>query len=265
MMDLRPTAGAYARAAYALELRGDLDAALEAMKLSTDATAPNDPESLAWHHAQIGDLYRQMGRLKDAAFEYGWADHAFPGHPFAKIGMARVLEAQGSLQAALEIYEELMAHAPTPDTAERLGDLYTALGRQDEASREYALAESGWRFDAPQPAILARFLAEHDLKLDEAVRLAESAAVERHDIFTQDALAWCYFKAGRMREAAVTIDNARRTGTKDRVILFHAAAIARALGKLTDARQLARRSLDGNPRFDVRLAPAAQALLALSF
>ena len=63
MMDLRPTAGAYARAAYALELQGRLEAALRAMQLSTDATPPNDHESLAWHHAQLGDLYRQLGRL----------------------------------------------------------------------------------------------------------------------------------------------------------------------------------------------------------
>jgi tetratricopeptide (TPR) repeat protein len=63
MMDLRPTAGAYARAAYAFDLRGELERALDAMRLSTDATAPNDPESLAWHHAQMGDLHRQ--RTKD--------------------------------------------------------------------------------------------------------------------------------------------------------------------------------------------------------
>src|SRR5262245_3235423 len=56
MMDLRPTAGAYARAAYALELQGKLEASLRAMQLSTDATSPNDLEALAWHHAQLGDL-----------------------------------------------------------------------------------------------------------------------------------------------------------------------------------------------------------------
>jgi tetratricopeptide (TPR) repeat protein len=185
MMDLRPTAGAYARAAYAFELRGHLDPALDAMKLSIDATAPNDPESIAWHHAQIGDLYRQMGRLEDAALEYAWADHIFPGHPFAQIGIARVKEAEGDLSAAVTAYEELASRAPTPDVAERLGDLYTAIGRPMDASRQYALTETGWRFDSPQPVLLARFLAEHDRNLDEAVRLAESAARDRHDIPTE--------------------------------------------------------------------------------
>ena len=95
MMDLRPTAGAYARAAYALELQGKLEASLRAMQLSTDATPPNDLESLAWHHAQLGDLYRQLGQPKEAAFEFAWADHVFPGHPFAAVGIARIKEATG--------------------------------------------------------------------------------------------------------------------------------------------------------------------------
>jgi tetratricopeptide (TPR) repeat protein len=261
MIDLRPTAGAYARAAYALELRGRLDAALEAMRLSTDATAPNDPESIAWHHAQMGDLHRNMGRLKDAAFEYAWADHSFPGHPFARIGMARIKEADGDLRGAAAAYEQLMSTAPTPDVAEKLGDLYTALDRPIDAARQYALAEAGWRDDAPQPALLARFLAEHGRSLDEAVRLAEGAAADRHDIVTEDALAWCYFKAGRLTDAAAAIEKARRTGTHDRSILFHAAAIAQALGDADGGRQLARLALEGNPRFDTRLAPAARRLL----
>jgi hypothetical protein len=77
--------------------------------------------------------------------------------------------------------------------------------------------------------MLARFLAEHGRNLDEAVRLAEGEAAVRRDIFTEDALAWCYFKAGRVKEAAAAIERARRTGTKDKTILAHAAAIERAM------------------------------------
>ena len=61
------------------------------------------------------------------------------------------------------------------------------------------------------------------------MRLAESAAADRHDIFTEDALAWSYFKAGRVSEAAAAIRRALRTGTRDQTIRAHAAAIERAL------------------------------------
>jgi tetratricopeptide (TPR) repeat protein len=231
MMDLRPTAGAYARAAYAFELGGRLDLALEAMRLSTDATPPSDPESLAWHHTQLGDLQRQLGRLDAADREYRWAERSFPGHPLAEAGLAKLSEQRGDHRAALAAYEQLMKRTPSPDVAEKLGDLYASLGRSEAASQQFALAEAGWRFDAPQPAFLARFLADHDRKVEEAVQIAERTAADRHDIFTEDALAWCYFKAGRLEDADRAMRQARRTGTRDPSILGHAAAIARAVGR----------------------------------
>jgi hypothetical protein len=113
------------------------------------------------------------------------------------------------------------------------------------------LAEAGWRFDAPQPTFLARSLAEHNApgspQVEEAVRVAEAAAHDRHDIFTDDALAWAYFKAGRPEDAALAMGRARRTGTRDRSILFHAAAIQNGLGNIQAARQLARESNDAAP------------------
>jgi tetratricopeptide (TPR) repeat protein len=198
------------------------------MQLSTDATPPSDRESLAWHHAQLGDLYRQLGRSSEAEREYAWADHLFPNHPFAERGMAELLEAQGDTAGAAAKLEALMARSPSPDLAAKLGDLYTSLGRSADASRSYALAEAGWRFDAPHPAQLARFLADHDRKLAEAVALAERTEAERHDIFTEDALAWCYFKSGRLADATAAMTRALRTGTRDRAILAHAAAITKA-------------------------------------
>ena len=82
--------------------------------------------------------------------------------------------------------------------------------------------------DAPEPKNLARFLAEHDRKIPEAVTIAEKAATERRDIFTEDALAWAYFKAGRVAAAREAIAQALRTGTKDADILAHAKAIQHA-------------------------------------
>jgi Flp pilus assembly protein TadD len=141
------------------------------------------------------------------------------------LGYAKVLSARGDRTGAVALLKDLQASAPTPDLAARIGDLYEQLGRHDEAARQYALAESGWRVDAPEPKHLARFLADHDRKLPEAVTIAEHAAETRHDIFTEDALAWAYYKVGRVDEARRAIAKALRTGTKDPDILAHAAAM----------------------------------------
>jgi tetratricopeptide (TPR) repeat protein len=231
MMSLRPSSASYARVAYARELQGNLTGAIESMKLAVDATPPDDPESLAWHHAQVGDLYVRLGRMHEAEAEYIAASHAFPGHPFAMIGYARLLKARGEPSAALALLQELAKTAPTPDLAARTGDLLAQLGRRDEAERQYALAEAGWRVDAPEPKNLARFLADHDRKIPEAVAIAVQASAERHDIFTEDALAWAYFKAGRVAPAREAIARALRTGSKDADIRAHARAIEAATGQ----------------------------------
>ena len=233
MMTLRPSAASYARVAYARELQGNLSGAVESMKLAADATPPDDPEALAWHHAQVGDLYLRLGKLHEAETEYIAASHAFPGHPFAMTGYARLLAARGEQGGALALLQELAKTAPTPDLSARTGDLLDQLGRHDEAERQYALAEAGWRVDAPEPKNLARFLADHNRKIPEAVAIAEKAAAERRDIFTEDALAWAYFKAGRVSAARDAIAQALRTGSKDPDIRAHAKAIERAGGQAT--------------------------------
>ena len=231
MMSLRPSAGAYARVAYARELQGNLTGAIEAMRLAADATPPDDPEALAWHHAQLGDLYLRLGKTHEAETEYIAASHAFAGHPFAMIGYAKLLASRGEKSSALALLQELATTAPTPDLAARTGDLLAQLGRRDEAERQYALAEAGWRVDAPEPKNLARFLADHDRRIPEAVAIAERAAVDRHDIFTQDALAWAYYKAGRIAAARAAIAQALRTGSQDADIRAHAKAIDAAAGQ----------------------------------
>jgi tetratricopeptide (TPR) repeat protein len=227
MMALRPGAASYARVAYARELQGNLAGAVEAMTLAAGATSPADPEALAWAHAQVGDLDLQLGKVREAKREYTAASHAFPGHPFAVIGYAHAIAADGDIAGALTLLQRLAETWPTPDLASRTGDLLRRLGRDDEAERQYALAEAGWRA-AREPGHLARFLADHDRNIPEAVAIAEGAAADRRDIFTDDALAWAYFKAGRVAEAKVAIARALRTGSRDASIRAHAAAISGA-------------------------------------
>jgi tetratricopeptide (TPR) repeat protein len=131
--------------------------------------------------------------------------------------------AEGRYASALALVNDMLASSPTPAAAAFAGELLEKLGRRDEAERQYQLAEAAWRVDAPEPSRLARFLAMHGRHLGEAVGLAESSG--RHDIFTDDALAWAYFRTGRLDLAQRAIKRALRTGTHDRDIRSHAHAI----------------------------------------
>jgi tetratricopeptide (TPR) repeat protein len=227
VMEHRPDAGAYARVAYARELQGDLDGAVRLMRMSAEATSRQDVEGLAWTHAQIGNLYVLQGRLDDAEREFNHSEFIFPSHPYAVNGRVRLLIARHRYADALD----LSRRAPTtPETLATQGDLLTRLGHLDDAEKLYREAEQvereGWKQEQPQPGALARFLAERGRNIPEAIALAEHAASERQDVVTMDALAWSYFRGGRLADAATAIQRATRLGTADPRIRCHASAIA---------------------------------------
>jgi tetratricopeptide (TPR) repeat protein len=232
MMSLRPSAAAYARVAYARELQGNLPGALEAMELAREATTAHDPEAQAWYSAQLGELYFRMKKLEEAEREYRRAAFIFPEYPFAMIGLGKVAIARGQRREALNIYLEQLKRTPTLELAGRIGDVYADDGNLVESERYYLLGE-----DLAGPAIaqteanLALFLAERNRKLQEAVKAAEAVAATRRDIFTEDALAWAYFKTGRLDDALRASSRALRTGTRDERILAHAAEIRAAVAQ----------------------------------
>ena len=231
---IQPGPPAYARVAYALELQGDLDGALEYMQRAADGTSPNDSESQAWHYAQVGELWLQKGRLGAAKREFERAAATFPQHPFAHAGLARIKIVEGDLTGARLMYQTQLAQGPTADIAAIVGDLSVELGDRTSADQYYAMAEqierSGWTAGLRQPDRLARFLAERGRNIPEALTLAEEAATTRRDIMTLDTLAWSYFKAGRLTEARRVSDEALRLGTRDARLLYHAAEIVAASG-----------------------------------
>ncbi len=234
MMQLRPNAAAFSRVAYARELTGDLDGALVAMQAAFTASPVSDPEAQAWYATQVGELHLRMNHLDEADREFKRAVFLYPSYPLARVGRGKVLVARGDREGALALYADQLARTPTLDLAARIGDLHHEAGRMAEAEHYYQLAED---LAGPAPALteatLALFLADHDRKLSDAVAIAERIAQSRHDIATEHALAWAYFKAGRVREAAAAMGRATRTGSRDALLLAHAAQIAESDARLS--------------------------------
>jgi tetratricopeptide (TPR) repeat protein len=229
MGQLQPGPPAYARTAYALEITGDLEGALEYMRRAADGTSPNDPESQAWHYAQVGDLLLQLGRPAPARIEFERADATFPAHPMAIAGLARVKMMDGDVKMARLMLQAQLAKTATPDLANAIGELSWAIGDADAADQYFRMAEqierAAWGNGAQQPQVLARILSERPGRAAEAVALAEQAARRRADITTLDTLAWAYYQDGRVADARKVSLQALRTGTRDVRIRCHAEQI----------------------------------------
>jgi tetratricopeptide (TPR) repeat protein len=181
-------------------------------------------------------LYVQQGRLDLAERELRRGEFTFPSHPYVLNGRIRLSLAHRAYAEALRL---AATAAETPETAAIRGDLLAALGDAAGAETAYQdadrLEREGWEYEEPQPAALARLLAERGRNASEAVSLAERAARDRADIHTMDTLAWAYFRAGRVDAAAAAMRKALRTGTRDPRIRCHASAIAAAQAGSTPA------------------------------
>ena len=141
MMSLRPSATAYARVAYAQELRGELTAGLEAMQLAFSAAPPQDPEAQAWYATQLGELFLKMGRVADADREFRRALFVYPDYPLAGVGRGKVKVARAEPDEALTIFLEQLKRTQTLDLAARIGDLYGERGDTAQAERYYQMVE----------------------------------------------------------------------------------------------------------------------------
>ncbi len=264
MVNLRPDSGAYARVSYLRSLHGDSEGAIEAMQVAVKAADPNDPEGAAWGRVHLGDELMNNGQRREAEREYDGALYLFADYPLALAAKARARIAEGDFNRAINFYELAQKRTPSPDAAVALGDLYTRVGRTDDAKRQYELVEFIERNSAASGTYsrqITMFWLDRDIKLDEALAMAQRERSIRKDIYTCDALAWALFKNNRIDEAKTAIEEALRLGTRDALIYYHAGLIYERLGDKRAAAKYLNLSFAINPTFDLLQAEKAKQVL----
>jgi tetratricopeptide (TPR) repeat protein len=270
-MKLSPRAG-YARdsrLSYLKFIAGDTAGAISLMRTAVaegvEAQLPS--ENLAWLYYELGEYYTQAGASASADAAYVVALNIHPGDYRALAALGRLRANNGRYAEAILLYQKAIAVVPMPVFVAELGDLYAKSGNQTEAQKQYALVEYigllGHINQVLHNRDLALFYADHDMKLAEALDLAQKELEVRHDVYTWDALAWVLYKNGKLAEAAKASEKAMRLGTRDSLLLFHAGIIAERLGQREQARSELKKALQINPHFHLFYANAAQQRLAV--
>ena len=261
MVDLRPDTASYSRISYLRALHGDTQGAIEAMKMAAGSANPGNPESIAWTRVHLGDELMNLGKLNEAEREYDYALYSFPDYHLALAAKARARYAAGDTDNAIVFYKRAAERVPLPEYIAALGDLYAKLGRADEAKQQYDQVEFIEKMGAAGDTYsrqLALFWADHDIRLDEALAVAERERAARNDIYTADVLAWCLYKKGRFAEAKTASDEALRLGTRDPHLLYHAGMIALAINDNQKGADYLKQALAINPTFDILQAETAK-------
>jgi tetratricopeptide (TPR) repeat protein len=264
MVDLRPDMSSYSRISYLRELHGDVEGALEMMRLAVESGVPS-AENTAWVRTQLANLYFNTGDLEQAELEFQLTLQSRPDYVYALAGLGRVRAAQGNMEEAIKYLNQAVAIMPLPEFVITLGDLYQAAGQPEAATQQYQLLaaiETLHRANGVDMDMeIALFNADHDLNLEETVALARKAYASRPSIHGADALAWALYKTGKYEEAQKYSAEALKLGTKDSLKLFHAGMIALELGAKDQAREYLEQALAINPHFSILYAEEAQRVL----
>jgi pentatricopeptide repeat protein len=265
MVDMRPGVNSYSRVAYLRELYGDVDGAIQAMKMAAEIGLPNDEPTL-WTTVQLGNLYMNRGDLKSAEAIYQSALDQSPNYVYAMAGMAGVRAAQGRTAEAIAQYREVVKRIPLPQFVIALGELLEATGDKKGAQEQYDLvdvvqtlnASAGMNVDLE----MALFNSDHGKDMAAALAQAQAAYHERKTIYGADVLAWALYRNGRADEAAPYMKEAMRLHTQDARLFYHAGMIALARGDKRATRQDLQRSLEINPYFSPLYDPLIKDTLA---
>jgi tetratricopeptide (TPR) repeat protein len=248
-------------------LRGNLQDAVDETERGVEALLSDKAprENVAWVEFRLGELFFNSGDLAKAETAYRNAVQRYAGYHWALAGLARVRTAQKRYEDAIKLYQQAIGVIPLPQYAAALGDVYTKLGRPREAAKQYALVEYIGYLNAINKEIynrdLALFYADRDLKLPQALELAERELTVRRDIYTYDVLAWTLSKNQKPEAARSAMAEALRLGTKDARLLFHAGMIHHAAGDADQAREYLQRALATNPHFHVLQSDLAERTL----
>jgi len=262
MVDLRPNMESYARVSHVRSLHGDSEGAIEAMQTAAKIADPMNKESQAWCLVRLGEEFFRIGNYTEAEKQYDAALQTLPNYHLALAGKGRARAAQNDFETAVKLLSESNNRVPKVENIILLGDVYSKIGKPDEADKQYELAQFvEQQFGNTDQRRLALLWADRDTKLDEALTIAAREHEARKDIYTADIYAWCLYKKGRLQEAKKAAGEAMRLKTKDARIFYHAGMIEKGLGNKKAAADYLKKALEMSPAFDVLQAEKAKAAL----
>jgi tetratricopeptide (TPR) repeat protein len=221
MLNLRPgNIAGLTRAAYLRELFGDLEGAIELMRMAYQRTPPSELEDRAWLLTQVAHLELMSGRSGSSEQLLHEAMALFPDYHYALAQLAKVRTAQGRHSDAAVLLKRRYEIAPHPENLYAVGEALAKAGRRAEARTAFAefernaLRESGSRDNANRELIF--YYADRARKPAEALRIAEMEMARRQDVHTLDAYAWALHVSKRPQQAREQMQRALAVGVRER-------------------------------------------------
>jgi len=164
------------------------------------------------------------------------------------VGLADLYADQKRTEDALRLLGQArQAFGDDQTLAMRFANVYEGGGRLDEAEKELRKLLTDDPSNADAMNSLSYMLAEHNLRLDEAVDLAQRALkAEPGNPAYLDTLGWALFKQGKIEEAADPLGKSAAILIGNSVIQDHHGDVLAKRGRTTEAVAAWQRALAGD-------------------
>jgi tetratricopeptide (TPR) repeat protein len=261
MISIRPDIRSYSRIAYLREIHGDIPGAIEAMSLAIDAGAPGD-ENTEWCRVQMGKLYEQMGKMKEAEMQYIIAVENRKNYPYALVHIAGIKTREKNYTKALALYMQADSLIPDHTFKEGMAEVYNLMGQPAKAKNiaDEILVymeqfsgkdrkESGQNEDH-EMAHAYMGVGNYDKALEYAV-----AEYKRRpaNIEVNETVAIVYYEKGEYAKALPYIESALKTNCKNPELLCHAGLIYAKTGDKVKAKKYLEEALKNTPSIPAEL------------
>ena len=257
MVSIRPDLRSYSRIAYLREIYGDYPGAIDAMKMAITSGVPGD-EPTEWCRAQLGRLYENTGDFKSALFQYQLSLAARPRYPYAIAGLARLAVADKKYDSAIIYYTQADAMINDYGVKENLAAMYNNTGQADKGSKVYETLISEMNDNAKKENndVSIGHYADREMayvylhtnNLDKALEHALAEYNRRpKNIDVNETMAWVYYNRKDYPKAALFLQPAFITKSKNPSLLCISGLIYAKIGESAKAKEMLVAGLQNNP------------------
>lgn len=270
MISIRPDNRSYSRIAYLREIHGDIDGAIEAMKMAVDAGSPGD-ENTEWCRVQLGKLYEKNGKVNEAKMHYTIAVENRKDYPYALAGLAGIAVDEKAYNQALSLYMQADSIIPDHTFKEGIAEVYKLKGENEKSKKvaETILSYMGqFSSDGNNKNISQNEdheMAHAYIGIGNYDKALEYAMIEYNrrpeNIEVNETVAIIYYEKGEYAKALPYIETALKTNCKNPELLCNAGLIYAKAGNKAKAKICIVQGLKNNPLLTEDLKKECEELL----
>jgi tetratricopeptide (TPR) repeat protein len=262
MVSIRPDLRSYSRISYLREIYGQVQGAIDAMKLAVAAGYPGT-EQTEWARLTLGSLYERYGKADSALLQYELSLSYRPNYPFAIGAMASHFALQGNYHLADSLNQVAMNLIPEVSFFVHQARWDKTRGYADKVNSASKNILSMMADDQKAGHNMGLELSKVYLDIIEDPQSAMEVAFKEYlarpdNIDINKQLAEIYLTQGNSGKAQEHLIKAQRTGSQDPELKCLEGMLMLKANRTAEASALIKSAFVANPNLDCSVCKEAK-------